>query len=182
MKTDILYVEGSKFLAILTDLGVPHTVQSGFIRVEGAKGRRLYVAATKRVGRVDISGFEVDFGAKVPHCGVFGNVRQQLDLSPELGEEGILTNFRALVTHLLTLAPVEKVKVAPKPKAPKAKKAKAEGTVPAAPAPETTEAKAARMELIKKVAAEKGMKVSPKAMAQADAGEEDADTLLVING
>jgi hypothetical protein len=32
------------------------------------------------------------------------------------------------------------------------------------------------------VAAEKGMKVSPKAMAQADAVEEDADTSLVING
>jgi len=182
MKTDILYIDGSKFLAVLADLAVPHTLQSGFIRVDGPKGRRMYIAATKRVGRIDLSGFEVDFGAKVPHCGIFGNVRQQLDLDPVIGEEGILSNFRTAVELMLSLEPVVKVKAAAKPKAPKAKKAGTTGPVPAAPAaPETAEAKAKRMELIKRVAAAKGVGVSRKSIAQADVSGEDADTALVIN-
>lgn len=169
MKTDILYVESSKFLAVLADLNVPFTTQSGFVRVEGAKGRRLYVAATKKVGRIDISGFEVDFGAKKPHCGEFGQVKQQMDLSLELGEEGILQNFRALVEHMLTLPAVEKVKVAKAPKAPRAKKVPtAPGEVPAPPV-ESPEAIRGRMELIKRVAAEKGLNVSSKTLALADA-------------
>lgn len=168
MKTDILYVENSKFLAVLQELNVPSTIQSGFIRVEGAKGRRLYVAATKKVGRVDISGFEVDFGAKKPHCGEFGQVKQQMDLSPELGEEGILSNFRSLVVHMLTLPAVEKVKATKKPKAPRAAKVKlAPGEVPAPPV-ESPEAIRGRMELIKRVAAEKGLNVSAKTLALAD--------------
>ena len=163
MKTNILYVESSKFLAVLSDLSVPFTVQSGFIRVEGAKGRRLYVAATKRVGRVDISGFEVDFGAKTPHCGIFGNVKQQMDLSSELGEEGILANFKALVQHMLTLPAVIKEVKVKAPKAPRVSK-KADSK----PTPESPEAIKSRMDLIKRIAAEKGLSVSSKTLALAE--------------
>ena len=166
MKTNILYVENSKFVTVLDELNVPFTVQSGFLRVEGPKGRRLYVAATKKVGRVDISGFEVEFGAKVPHCGVFGKVKQQMDLSPELTEEGILENFRAIVTHMLQLQPVEKAPA--KPKAPKAAKGtKVSMAVPATPAVDSLEAKLARIELIKRVAAEKGVAVASSTLALA---------------
>ena len=166
MKTDILYVENSKFLAVLAELTVPFTTQSGFVRVEGAKGRRLYVAATKKVGRIDISGFEVEFGAKKPHCGEFGAVKQQMDLSPEIGEEGILSNFRSLVSHMLTLPAVEKVKAEKKPKAPRTAK-KTGGEVPPPPV-DSAEAVKARMELIKRVAAEKGLNVSSKTLALAE--------------
>jgi len=163
LKTNVLYVESSKFLTVLTELEVPFTVQSGFIRVEGAKGRRLYVAATKKVGRVDISGFEVDFGAKIPHCGPFGNVKQQMDLSPELGEEGILANFKALVQHMLLLPAVVKEVKIKAPKAPRVSKKAA-----SAPVPENPEAIKSRMDLIKRIAAEKGLSVSSKTLALAE--------------
>lgn len=166
MKTNTLYIARELFEAAIKTSGLPSREQSGYIRIDGAKGRRVYVAATKKVGRVDISGFEVEFGAKVPHMGVAGNVKQQLDLSPELTEAGILENFAALLATLKTLPPVEK---APKPEAaPKAATAKTEGTTPPKPvaAPETPEAKAKRMALIATVAAAKGVKVSKKATAK----------------
>lgn len=156
MKTNVTYIPTENLIAVLVAKGVPHVKQSGFYRVEGPKGRRLYVAATKKCGRIDISGFTVPFGA-VPHfLGKFGRVEQMLDMS--LPAEDIMTNFSALVDHMLTLPP--EVKEA-KPKAPKAKKEKNEGQAPSAPA-ESPDAKARRLELIRKVAAEKGMKVSPK--------------------
>lgn len=168
MKTNTLYIAREQFENLIKASGLPSREQSGYIRIDGAKGRRVYVAATKKVGRVDISGFEVQFGAKTPHMGVAGNVKQQLDLNPELTEAGILANFGALLAVLKELPPVEK---APKPEAtatpaaPKATKAKTEGTTPAKPAPETPEAKAKRMALIATVAAQKGVKVSKKATA-----------------
>jgi len=162
---NVLYIDGSKFTATLEELGIPSTVQSGFIRVEGPKGRRVYVAATKKVGRVDISGFTVEFGAKVPHCGEFGNVKQQLDLDPSLGEDGIVTNFRALIEHMLTLPAVEKAP--PKPKAPKAVKVEtAPGEVPEAPKPDAGIKD--RMAAIKAYAEKNGMMVSNKTLALAD--------------
>lgn len=164
-KTNVLYIDGSKFTTILSELGIATTTQSGFIRVDGPKGRRVYVAATKKVGRVDISGFTVEFGAKTPHCGEFGNVKQQLDLDPALGEDGILTNFKALVEHMLTLPAVEKAP--PKPKAPKAAKVEAVvGEVPAAPAPDAGIKD--RLAAIKAYAESRGMAVSNKTLALAE--------------
>jgi hypothetical protein len=111
MKTNITYVDASKFeticLAAAEKHGLAITAQKGFVKVGGPKGRAVYVASTKRVGRVDLSGFEMEGEGYVsPHCGPFGNVKQQLDMS--LGEEAILANFAALLDHLATLAPVEK--------------------------------------------------------------------------
>lgn len=121
MKTNVTYIDASKFEALILASGLPMAVQKGFVKVSGPKGRQVYVASTKRVGRVDISGFEMEGpGYVTPHCGVFGNVKQQLDFS--LGEDDILSNFAALLEHMKSLAPVEKAprkEAAPKADAPK---------------------------------------------------------------
>lgn len=161
-----LFMSRDQAIALLTEKGLEYTEQSGFLKVI-APGGRLYIAATKTVRRVDLSGFEVGLGTltKVPHCGVFGQVKQQLKLGTSDSEA--LANLTAVIDHLMALpAPAPKVKA---PKAPKAAKdeKKGWGAVPAAPAPETDDAKAARIALIKKVAQEKGMAVSSKSIATA---------------
>ena len=151
-----------QYIDVLTQYELTHVEQSGFIKVQ-CPGGRLYIAATKTVRRVDLSGFEMDLKeqlTKVPHCGVFGAVKQQMVVGT--GPEGDLERFDEVLNHLMSLpAP------APAVKAPKAKKVAGEkkgwGAKPAAPAPESDEAKAARMALIRRVAAEKGVSVSPGA-------------------
>jgi len=108
MKTNVTYIDASKFEALILASGLPVAAQKGFVKVQGPKGRQVYVASTKRVGRVDISGFEMPEGPGyvTPHCGPFGNVKQQLDFS--LGEDEVLANFAALLEHMKALAPVEK--------------------------------------------------------------------------
>jgi hypothetical protein len=131
MKTNVTYIDAAKFETLIAASGLPMSGQKGFVKVSGPKGRVVYVASTKRVGRVDISGFEMEgAGYVTPHCGPFGNVKQQLDFS--LGEDEILSNFAALLEHMKSLAPVEKAVRAPAtPKAdepkgwsPKAERAK----------------------------------------------------------
>lgn len=141
--------------------GLSFTEQSGFLKVT-APGGRLYIAATKTVRRVDISGFEVSPTlGKVPHCGVFGAVKQQLVLG-ETGAEA-LANLNAVLAILVALpAPAPKAPKAKAPKAPKAAKATKE---PAEP--ESDNARAARIALIKRVAAEKKAAISPASMATA---------------
>lgn len=97
MKKNVTYVDQAKFLALVDAAQGKYTIQSGFIRVDGLPGCRLYIARTKRVGRVDISGFMLD-GAGVTELGAeaFCRVKQQLDFS--LCESDILATFsRALV-------------------------------------------------------------------------------------
>jgi hypothetical protein len=117
MKTNVTYVDSAKFEAIIKNSGLPYNVQS-CVKVIGPKGHNVYVCAGKNVtGRVDISGFEMDGPGYVePHCGRFGNVRQQLDFS--LSEDAILENFAALLEHMKTLEP----KAKPERKAPAPKK------------------------------------------------------------
>ena len=111
MKKDITYVNTASLLAILNAEGLTYTTQSGFHKVEPVKGRRLYIAATKRCGRIDLSGFEVDSShAQEPHCGVFGAVKQQMIMTGT--EEEVGSRFVEILRTLKTLAPVE-----PKPKA-----------------------------------------------------------------
>lgn len=144
MKTNITYVDAAKFetlcLAAAEKHGYDVTAQKGFVKVAGPKGRCLYVASTKRVGRVDISGFEMEGAGYVsPHCGPFGNVKQQLDMS--LGEEAILENFTALLDHMATLAPVEKAER--KPATPKADAPKGWTSIDTSVAKESRKAKIA---------------------------------------
>ena len=52
------------------------TVQSGYLRVEGTTGRRIYVPLKGLVARVDLSG---DWTMGVPHrLGTFGRVSREL--------------------------------------------------------------------------------------------------------
>jgi len=153
-----------QYIEIVEKAGAKWTEQSGFIRVDSQSGSRLYVAATKTVRRVDLSGYTMPLAEQVtkpPHCGKFGKVEQQMIVGT--GVEGDLERFEELLTTLLAL-PVPP-KAAPKPKAPKLKKGekKGWGAVPAAPAPEDLVAKATRIALIKRIAAERGVAVSARA-------------------
>lgn len=160
-------VAREKFEQVLQHLGIEWLPQSGFHKVLGPKGYRIYVANTKTVARVDLSGFEVPFGTRSPAQGVFGNVRQQLEMRG-LGEEDILRNFAAVCEHMMGLTPAEpKAKKEAKGKAPKAAGAEVK-TDQVLPDDEASkEARAKRLELIKRVAAEKGAKVSEKTLAEA---------------
>lgn len=122
MKTNVTYVDAAKFETILLASGLTCIPQKGFIKVVGPRGRQVYVATTKRVGRVDVSGFTCelpgirDLDGSEKH----GSVAQGLDFSRT--EDEILASFSALLTHMQSLSPVEKVarkKPAPKADAPK---------------------------------------------------------------
>lgn len=123
-----VFATREQYEKLLTDAGIAFTVQSGFIKVEPVKGRRLYVAATKTVRRVDLSGFELELehGMTMPPVqGVFGNVKQQMKIEGTADEQ--LERFGWILTHLLSLDP----RVSP-PRAPK--------TAASSPAPSPTPA------------------------------------------
>ena len=150
-----------QYLAVLQRLGVAHQAQSGFIRVEGPKGNRLYVASTKTVRRVDISGFEAPITiAQTPHMGVFGNVKQQMILTGEAEKD--LARFEELVGIMLNQSPKTP---APRVAKPKVEKVVAPSVDPAEEAAKAQAAKEAKLALIRKVAAEKGVSVSQKVLA-----------------
>jgi len=148
MKKNTNYVQSTACLAICEARNLKAVEQAGFYKVSGAKGRNVYIAKTKQVGRIDISGFLFD-GPGVTNLSEgekFGAVGQQLDFSRT--PEETLTTLGAVLDHMLTLDArvIEKKSVAPK----------------AAPqAPETDETKKARRALIAKVAREKNVEVSP---------------------
>ena len=112
MKKNITYVRAEKFAALVSQypqLGV--TQNSGFIKVE-LGGRRLYVAKTKNVGRIDVSGY-VTKVAGVRDLGDdrFGNVTGQVDFTRN--ETDILITFEALLEELVSSPAIEtKAKVA----------------------------------------------------------------------
>jgi hypothetical protein len=116
-KTETTYVAQDKFLAIVEELGLETQEQAGFIKVKGPEGHRLYVARTKKVGRVDISGFTC--ADSVPGVRVldddlkFGGVKEQIEFSGRTEDE-ILETFRGVLEHMMALEP--KAKPAPKGK------------------------------------------------------------------
>ncbi len=143
------YALRSAYEAAILAAGLTFVEQSGFLRVEAAKGRRMYVAATKTVRRVDLSGWESPTLA-VPHrLGTFGAVTQMLPIAGTPEEQ--VARFVEALEVMKSLAPREVTK-AGAAKAPKAKKA-----VEVPQVPED------RMALIRKVAAEKNVAVSPNA-------------------
>jgi hypothetical protein len=152
--------------ALLRAKGLEFTEQSGFLKVV-QPGGRLYIAATKTVRRVDISGFEVPQGlGKVPHCGVFGAVKQQLRLGTDSLEA--LANLDKALDILMALpAPAPKEPKVKAPKAPKTAKAETEGLVPAPANLESDEAKVARIARIKEYAEKHGVSISKKSIASA---------------
>lgn len=138
MKKNVTYVGCWKLELICAEYGATMLPQSGFIKVAGAKGRQLYIAKTKNVGRVDLSGFLFD-GPGVINLGdaSFGAVKQQLDFSRD--EDDILTSFRSILDYMLTLpavGPVETFAAKAKAKAKVKTKVKAKAdTEPKAPKP-----------------------------------------------
>jgi hypothetical protein len=164
MKKNVTYIDAVKFETIIKSSGLPFVLQAGFVKVQGPKGRNLYVAATKRVGRVDISGFTVDATSPTAFGFItdlgeleFGNVKQQMDFSRT--EDEILATFELLLNHMKTLDPVEKAqRKASAPKAPVAVGWSAD--IPKAPVM-TAEERAERMARLK--AAKKNASSQPTA-------------------
>lgn len=110
MKKNVTYVDASKFEAIIGEVGgLDVLVQKGFVKISAQKGRNVYVAATREVARVDISGFDFALGT-VPLSKPNGAVTCQLDFSQK--EEDILEAFRACLEHMKTLGPREQIRSA----------------------------------------------------------------------
>ena len=106
MKPEIKYIPFETFQDIIVKSGLPFEELAGFVKVTGAKGRKVYIPRTQRVGRVDISGFEYP-GEGVLDLGddAFGGVKQQLDFTGD--PEQTLENFVNVLQHMVTLPPVE---------------------------------------------------------------------------
>lgn len=152
-------IDASKIQALLVASGLKLTPQKGFVRVDGTnEGNRIYVAFTKTVARIDIAGFALltpdgqhREGYCTPHCGPFGSVHQQVDFTRP--EAAILDTIRELLLALKHAPAFVK-----EPKAPKAAGRKANPN--AAWSPDLLASRAARLDAIRKVAAEKGIAVS----------------------
>lgn len=157
MKKNVTYILAAAFETAIQESGLTTSEKSGWIRVDGQNGRRLYVPKTKKVGRVDLVGI----GHSASPAGVtslgegkFGAVTHQLNF--DRSESEVLAMFSALLEELKTAPAVEKP--AKEPKAPRERKAKGTeaGTVEAPKA-----SRADRMALIRATAEKHGVAVSP---------------------
>lgn len=147
MKKDITYIEAGKLETLIAQSGLEVKDKKGWTRVDGAAGRRLYVPKTKRVGRVDLVGLSGQGTRQLGDDERHGSVTHQLDMTRD--EAAILATFERLLGELATAPAVERPAKAPR--APKA--------VP-------TAGKPGRVELIRKVAEQRGL------TAQADEGDD----------
>jgi hypothetical protein len=178
-KAKRLKVDAAKFEAIINELGLQRLDQAGFVQVLGPKGRKVYVARTKLVGRVDIAGFEMHppmLGVKDLRGESFGAVKQQLDFGGAFTEEQVLTAFRSVLELMKSLPPAEKVKKEFKPRMP----GSAAAPSPGKPLPEvlgnaalllpigklTAEQKDERRKLIEETARKYGTQVSQRTAAE----------------
>jgi hypothetical protein len=168
MKRDVKYVAVEKFLQLASDLGMQSEEQKGFWKIHGPKGRQVYVARTKNVGRVDISGFEVRevLPGSVNYLGgeKFGAVQEQLNMDPSRTEEAILEDFAKILAHMASLEPVVKEK--------KGKKA-ASSAEPELSEEDKKAARQRRARLLQEVAQSKGVALSKEAqeLVAAELGE-----------
>lgn len=162
MKKNKTYIAREKFDAIVKELGLPLKDNASFTQVNLGNGYAAYVPITKTVARVDLQ-FTPPSGSHVPEPGKFGRIEAQLDFNTRdgWGEPEILSAFRDALIFGASLPAY----VAPKRSAlPKVEPSQPdmEGVAEAG-----EEAKALlkkqRAALIKKVAEEKGVEVSPKA-------------------
>src|ERR1700690_2068419 len=123
MKATINYVPAEKIEELLANSGAKYEALAGFVKVYGPLGHNLYIAKTKKVGRIDVSGW-------IPKCGgitvldedlAFGNVGAQVDFSRT--EEEVLNTLAELIDEMLALPAKEKISR----KSPKAKEGAAKG-------------------------------------------------------
>lgn len=173
-KKDKVYVDGAKLEAIIREHakvpageGIPLDVavmQKGFIKVFGPKDSRcqVYVANTKKCGRIDVSGFESKLPGVVryPEDERVGGVTGEVDFTQP--EEVTLETFRALLEELKAQPAKERASRA----APKAKGPAAVGFtgVQRAPVPDKEARRAAIQEAAaKKEAAKKEAKAEKRA-------------------
>lgn len=159
MKKDITYVSQDALVAVAQAKGLPVQEQKGWLKVTCAPGRLAYVARTKRVGRVNLSGFEFERGTVDLGGESFGTVKQILDMARPEAE--ILTAFAEILDHASRLPAREKEKRTMQPKA-------------RAKAPRSA-SKADRLALIIRVAKEKGAEVSEEVIEALSAPELDGE-------
>ncbi len=164
MKKNVTYIAQELFEGVAKELGLGWKEQAGFVKIAGETGRAVYVARTKKVGRVDISGFTSSSpGVRDLGGEKFGAVEQQLDFSRP--EPEVLATFRAVLGELKALpARVKEPRKQLEPKAPAA-------TAPEASADERKAQRQARLASIRKVAAEKGIEVSTETEQRLSADE-----------
>lgn len=100
-----------EFMKVAAEYGIAPVVQSGFVRLNGPKGR-AYVARTKTVYRVDISDCTPpEHDAIKPMTAEdakllrLGKVRGQLDFTKEPAQ--VLEAFRTLLGFITGQEPVE---------------------------------------------------------------------------
>ncbi len=78
--------------------------QKRFVKIVGQAGKKIYISKHLKVGRVDVSGFEVqEEGFRAPACGHFGRVWQQLDFARK--HDAVYTTFRMLLEVLCSSEP-----------------------------------------------------------------------------
>ena len=108
-KQGLTLVEGGKFIATATKLGLKVTKQAGNFRIENEadSSKRMYVPTTKKVHRVDLSGFSSPLAVEIPEDDrPTGRVTHWLDFT--VSEKEILRAFYKIAKeHLATVAKVE---------------------------------------------------------------------------
>jgi hypothetical protein len=175
LKKNVNYVEQSALLSIASELGLETKEQAGFIRLQapGKPDYRLYVAKTKTVGRVDISGFTPaeQTGIRLLGGESFGKVKAQLDFTAAPAWL-ILSAFRSTCLEMISLPAPTKEEVV---KAKKERSVRASGGVvkEASVRPTSSWSKSAqevkeRIALIKRVAEEKKAQVSDSVLMSND--------------
>lgn len=104
MKKGTNYIPQSDLEKLARELGLTVVEQKGFIKVAADSKHRVYIAKTKLVGRVDLSGFKtsgipgvVDLGGES-----FGMVHQQIDFTRPAPET--LETFQNVLLAMTALA------------------------------------------------------------------------------
>lgn len=112
-KAGVTYIDATQFEAILIAHASALTLvpQAGFIKVQAKNGHRMYIARTKKVGRVDLA-FKIEGPGFFVPAEKSGAIELGLDFS--LPEEDILANFAGALETMESLAPVVKVAAAKK--------------------------------------------------------------------
>jgi hypothetical protein len=118
-KAGVNYVDGAKFQKLIDEKGLGYEFQAGFVKVQAENGHRLYVAKTKRVGRVDLA-FKVEGEGFHPPETKNGSIELQLDMTQP--EDAILAAFSKALDVMVALPKKEAAK--------KAEAAKATGPKP----------------------------------------------------
>ena len=85
MKKNVTYVSFESFANIVADLGLATKENAGFVQVSLGNGYHLYVARTKRVGRVDLQFLPEGEGYEDLGEARFGRIVAQLDFSVDEG-------------------------------------------------------------------------------------------------